>query len=187
MTCCAKRSAVCSSVPAYPFTSVPMSQMSPLPPPLFPLLPCFHVPNVPKHSSSQSRLRLQEMEKEMEMETVTAISMSRGGAWGSGWTVTQITNWIRSVSCLSLSLSLSGSNLPCSHNLVALSSLTLLCSAHYQAALCCPIARVWTSTQTDRERGRGGDCRTHTQTFIWFIILPNNWHYHFAGDRLYLH
>lgn len=148
--------------PVCPLIRSPVSPCPKCPPTPFPCAKCTQT----FEFSEPSQVTETQSEKEKEMETVTAISMRRGGAWGSGWTVTQITNWIRSVSCLSLSLSLSGSNLPCSHNLVALSSLTLLCSAHYQAALCCPIARVWTSTQTDRERGRGGDCRTHTDLYL---------------------
>lgn len=96
-----------------------------------------------------------EMEKEMEHEERRCV----------GKRVNCDSNYQLNSQCVlpvPLSLSLSGSNLPCSHNLVALSSLTLLCSAHYQAALCCPIARVWTSTHRQTGREVEGETAAHT-------------------------
>lgn len=150
----------CPHVPSVPPPPVSLAT-------LFPCAKCTQTFEFSEPSHVTATQSEMEKEKEMEHEERRCV----------GKRVNCDSNYQLNSQCVlpvPLSLSLSGSNLPCSHNLVALSSLTLLCSAHYQAALCCPIARVWTSTQTDRERGRGGDCRTHTQTFIWFIILPNN-------------
>lgn len=162
---------MCSSVPAYPFTSVPMSQESPPNPvSLATLFPCAKCTQTFEFSEpSQVTETQSEMEKEMEMEHEERRCVGKRVNCDSNYQLNS-----QCVLPVPLSLSLSGSNLPCSHNLVALSSLTLLCSAHYQAALCCPIARVWARTDRKREKGMERETAAHTQTFIWFIILPNN-------------
>lgn len=156
--------AQCTRVPVYPCTRLSVypcvsmsSQVSQFccAPETFKFSEPSHVTPTDRADSGTERERVRDCETAIRAQGTTVGDQRRDRGRGANCD----SNYQLNSQCVPLSLSLSGCaqcNLPCSHNLVALSPLTLLCSAHYQAALCCPI----TSQRQAQRQGQGQRQRT---------------------------